>query len=345
MRPCAPTQVAAVEMHHMLQKYFGEPLLATTLLSSAGNNRIYKVTAASGSSIVKIYATGELDGYDRGATEFRALQQLWSSGFRNIPEPLALFADDQVAVYSFEDGETLEPREVGMPDILALADFLTAVWRAMDGVKAAFPPERTACLSLRAYAARVEQRIDAVIQSDAPGGMVAAARRFLLDAVLPEFGRVKDQFLARAEALKLDVDQQLPLESQVLAPADIGIHNMLSARGRYVFLDFEYFGRDDPIRPVLHFLHHDRSRDLPYHLKDLFLKRLREQGFPSLEVKDRLNLVDPLVGMDWVVLYLNVLCSDRSAFREASADRVLEKRLQKAREKLCHLRYRQSICH
>ncbi len=344
MRSCAPMQAADAETHHSLQKYCGEPILRATRLSYAGNNQIYKVTSASGSSILKIYATAQSDGYDRGTTEFRAVQNLWSSGFRNIPEPLAFFPDDKVAVYSFEDGDVLEPHEVGATDVLAMADFLTAACRAMDGVKADFPPERTACLCLRSYAARVEQRIETVAHSDVSGEIAAEARRFLLDTVLPEFYRVKDQFLARADALKLDVDQHLPLENQVLGPADIGIHNMLSAGDRHVFLDFEYFGRDDPVRPVLHFLHHDRSRDLPYHLKDLFLRRLREQGFPLLELEDRLNLIDPLIGMDWVVLYLNVFCTDRWAFRQGSMGRVLEQRLRKARDKVRHLRYHESAC-
>ena len=328
----------------MIAQLDDDPILAVHRLPGGANSCIYKVITARRSRIVKVYATAQADGYDRGGTEFRALRLLWSRGFRNVPEPLGFDREHQVGVYSFEPGTARPAPEADVRDIECLADFLTAVRDATEDVKAVFPPERTACLHLRTYLDRIQQRIDAVSGRDATSAPHAEVQRFVSHEVLARFDAVRSEFIAGAEALQLPLDLPLPMENQVLVPADAGIHNMLVARGRHVFLDFEYFGRDDPCRTVLHVLHHDSHRELSPHRKGVFLRRMMARGFPPLEDDRRLRLIDPLVGLDWVMLYLNVCSSDRSGVQAPHSEGILRARLRKAREKLHSLHQFGAAC-
>ncbi len=338
------TTVSEAAWHGMLSQLDGDPILAVHRLPGGANSCIYKVITAHRSRIVKVYATAQADGYDRGGTEFRALQFLWSRGFRNVPQPLGFDGEYQVGVYSFEPGTTLPAPEADVRDIECLADFLTAVRDATEDVKAMFPPERTACLYLRTYLDRIEQRIDAVLGRDATSALHAEVQQFVSHEVLPRFDVVRREFITGAEALQLPLDLLLPMENQVLVPADAGIHNMLVDRGRHVFLDFEYFGRDDPCRTVLHVLHHDSHRKLSPHCKGAFLQRMMARGLPPLEDDRRLRLIDPLVGLDWVMLYLNVCSGDRIARRSPRPESVVRARLRRAREKLHSLRQFEAAC-
>lgn len=344
MRSPVLTSGAEAACYGLLKQLDEEPVLAILRLPDGANSHIYKAISARRSRIVKVYSTTQADGYDRGGTEFRALQYLWSRGFRNVPQPLAFFPEDQVGVYSFEKGAVLRAHAVGVRDVEGMADFLTAVRDVMQDVKALFPPERTACLCLRAYLDRVQQRIDAIIRHEAPSRLHADVQRFVAREVLSRFDEASTDFVAHAAALQLDLDEPLPMEHQVLVPADMGIHNMLVDRGRHVFLDFEYFGRDDPCRTVLHVLHHDSHRQLSARCKAAFLQRVMARGLPAHEDEGRLRLIDPLVGFDWVLLYLNVCSAQGNTGRPPCPARVVRARLGKAQEKLHSLRHFEVAC-
>ena len=42
----------------------------------------------------------------------------------------------------------------------------------------------------------------------------------------------------------------------ILSPSDIGFHNTLKCRNKIFFIDFEYFGLDDPIKITSDFIIH-----------------------------------------------------------------------------------------
>ena len=62
---------------------------------------------------------------------------------------------------------------------------------------------------------------------------------------------------------------------QVLSPSDFGFHNaILKESGDLVFLDFEYFGRDDPVKLMADFIWHPGMK-----LSNLQKRRLGQRSF------------------------------------------------------------------
>jgi hypothetical protein len=75
------------------------------------------------------------------------------------------------------------------------------------------------------------------------------------------FADMLNAFEARARqgylALGLDFDAELAEEMRTLSPSDFGFHNAIrKTDGTLCFIDFEYFGWDDPVKLTADFLHH-----------------------------------------------------------------------------------------
>lgn len=325
-----------------LQPHVAEAVRSVTWLAQGANSLVYKVATSGRSYVVKQYCPIQSDGYDRAVTEFGALSFLWARGFRDIPRPVAYVPDGNLSIHVFEEGTVPDPTRIGDADVQSLAAFIARVYRLGDADKHQFPPERTACLSLGGYARAIASRI-ARLRADAPSaGTQAAGWRLLEEHVCPRWHALEEEFHAAAATAGLSVDEDLPLGGQVVTPGDYGLHNMLVCGSRRVFLDFEYFGRDDPARHIVHFLHHDWNARLPRRVKNLFVNQLASRTGLGASVSRRMRLVDPLVGMEWVLIYLGVLSAERQAqiaWAGRDVQRLIDVRLAKAARKLDALRY------
>jgi thiamine kinase-like enzyme len=308
-------------------------------ITQQGNNQLYKIVIDGIEYVFKQYSdriSASLNksevNWGRGRTEFEALSYLWKNGYRDVPRPFAFYEVERAALYSFEAGEVLPTSKVQECDVDAAADFLIKLHKLKKG-KDKFPLAVSACLSLGDYVAVLDRRIEKIGKFELKGDLGLRARRLVEGEVIPALKRLKADFYRNVN--HETAQRQLPLDEQVLTPADFGFHNILVNGGEYVFLDFEYFGRDDPARQILDFLHHDKSREIEEGLKRRFLEKYeRENG--SEAFRKRVALVDPLVGMCWVLIYLNVLSADYLSSAKISPDfhrALIEERLFKAEEK------------
>ncbi len=151
----------------------------------------------------------------------------------------------------------------------------------------------------------------------------------LLDEALrPALARAGGRARKGYEALGLDFDTELASVERVLSPSDFGFHNALRrADGTIAFIDFEYFGWDDPVRLVADFLLHP-GMDLGPEFRASFSRRMTElfgAGSPGAEhFTSRLDLLYPLVGLRWCAILLNEFLPERWAgrlFAGATRDR------------------------
>ena len=86
-----------------LNRYFNE-IDGIRRIGHEGNNLLYEVLSEGESFLLKIYSSAEEDGWNRGKSEFMALDYLWKKGFREIPKAVKFYEKEKVAVYSFEKG-------------------------------------------------------------------------------------------------------------------------------------------------------------------------------------------------------------------------------------------------
>src|SRR5437868_5883904 len=69
------------------------------------NSRIYRLAGDSGPAYaLKVYFRHPNDSRDRLGTEYDSLSLLWNNGVRNIPQPVEVCRDADIALYEFIEG-------------------------------------------------------------------------------------------------------------------------------------------------------------------------------------------------------------------------------------------------
>jgi hypothetical protein len=99
--------------------------------------------------------------------------------------------------------------------------------------------------------------------------------------------------------------EELRNEFKTLSSSDFGFHNALrKSDGRIIFLDFEYFGWDDPAKIVCDFLLHPAMALSPC-LKRRFAASVVRDLTWSSGLRDRVVALYPLFGIKWCLILLN----------------------------------------
>jgi hypothetical protein len=265
-----------------------------------GNSQIFCVETAAARFALKVYPTRAGDPRNRADIEWRALQFLTSRGLTTVPKPGARDPVGRFLLMEWVDGVAVTAHRPG--EIPQAADFIAEIF-ALSGDPEAqeFPLASEACLS----AAEIVRQIDA---------------RLPLLIADPEIDRFLDRtfrpLLAKART-EIHDGGDLPNPLRRLIPADFGFHNTLrQANGRLRYIDFEYFGWDDPVKLTADFLLHPAmqlgSADRRY-----FTHRMTEALPGDGEFVVRLRRLLPLFALRWMLILLNPFRQDRA--KELSA--------------------------
>ena len=235
----------------MAETLLGESVTALTHAASGGNSRIYRVETATKVFALKYYPPAAPQGRDRLGVEIAALKLMGDSGIHGVPAVHGYA--DRFALYDWLDGAL--PKDITLADIHAASDFLAHL-PALSRVPAAsqFPLAAEACLSLQELLAQVSRRM---VRLREVAANEAGLAQFLDGAFAHAWQqRVTDAKAACREA-GVSAQDDLSPEKRCLIPADFGFHNILKkADGSLGFIDFEYFGWDDPVKLVADTLLH-----------------------------------------------------------------------------------------
>ena len=314
---------------------------AFQLLKGGRNSRVFRVDCQDGSAVaVKAYFQSDRDPRDRMRCEVRALRFLRLAGLNQTPMPLAGDRARRLAVYEFVAGRPLRAGDIGGAEIDCAVEFLRALKAIADSGKGRrLPAASEACFSIDATLRNLDDRFRRLGRSSA--GHPALAD-FLRDELLPCRRLAARRCLDFCLKHGIAPGAQIPWSERSLSPSDFGFHNALRrADGRLVFLDFEYFGWDDPAKMAADFLLHPAMR-LPPALKRRFLSGLMAAwpGAPKLVL--RLRAVHPLFALKWCAILLNEFTLDHLARRRFAHHNANEPgrrtaQLQKARRMLAQV--------
>ena len=218
----------------------GEPLRDLAAVRGGGNNRLYSVTGARRRFALKRYPDDPHDARERYRREFGALAFLRRTGETQVPEPIALDERNGLALYGWVDGERVAERSDD--DIAALAAFAARLHASRE----------------RTDAAALADAREAVFERSELNGQIRR-RVARLRAEATHAARL-DSLLATIESL-IDAAGDVPpavlaFDRRTLSPSDFGFHNAVRTPSGLVFLDFEYFGWDDPVKLVADILWH-----------------------------------------------------------------------------------------
>jgi hypothetical protein len=314
----------------------GWPVLSVTPVRRGGNNRVFQLVGRECRAVLKIYPRQDEDPRDRLGHEFGALSFLARHGVAEVPRPIACDRDRHCAAYEWIEGTP--PVAVGPAEVDELADFLIRLQqlRTQPGAEA-LPEGATPALSPDSLAAQLIGRLDRLTAVISPGTPVAI---FIETGLKPEIERTLEALHRGCVALGVDFVAPLAAELRVLSPSDFGFHNALRRPdGRLAFLDFEYFGWDEPAKAVADVMLHAGMA-----LPDPLARRYRDRVGAALqqsdpEFPDRFALYFPALRAIWCLILLNEFLPERWArrvFAGVAEDRAVAeaKQLDKARRML-----------
>lgn len=293
----------------------GAPVRELRPLGGRNNLVALAVTADGRRAVLKRYpAPADGDGRDRLATEWTALtflaRALPSQAVRT-PAPLGANPALQAALYGYVPGRQLS-RCADAGDVDQAVAFLASLRRlGREPAAANLPMASEAFFHPRELAANLRRRLGLLLAlpPDDP------ARELTRTRLTPALSRFAD----RARHIGA-----LPPEVRQLSPSDLGFHNAVrTADGLVFFLDFEYFGWDDPTKTLSDFLLHP-GMELPAALRLRFARGLLEvleEDTPAVQtLAPRLLALFPLLGLTWCAIMLNpFLPSGRARRRFAGA--------------------------
>jgi hypothetical protein len=307
----------------------------------SGNSRVYEVqTEGDEVCIAKFYPAPNGDKRDRLGVEYRALSYLWDCGIRDIPRPLYVDRDRSFALYERIEGKRIAPEDITENDIAAAASFAGELSQiAGRDDSATMPDASEACFSHACYATSVRRRLAACERFELVTELHAAAAAFIEKEFVPLFREVEGKYQQRCEEMNQDWDRELSRAERTLSPSDFGFHNAIRrSDGCIAFVDFEYFGWDDPAKLIVDFAHHPAMK-----LSVAFASKFRERIISTIpgnaDLASRVSNLFPLLGLKWCLIMLNEFLPQSLERRMAAGairdlQNVLSGQLNKAKSKL-----------
>ena len=285
-------------------------------IRGGGNNRVYRVETRDRRYALKFYPQQKADPRDRQGAEVRALRFLEQYNVAAAPRVLAEDRVQGCALLEWVEGERIEsPND---EDIDRALKFLAElqVLSAADGADC-LALASAATLSALDVVRQIGSRLSRIQQVSEGESELTSFLRHELEPAIERFDhRARESYAASGR----NFDTQIATHQRSLSPSDFGFHNALrDDGGRVVFLDFEYFGWDDPAKLVSDFLWHPGMR-LSSPLKRRFLDRAgRVFGARDDEFICRLSALYPLFGICWCLIMLNEFLPERWLRRELAS--------------------------
>jgi phosphotransferase family enzyme len=289
---------------------------------SGRNSRVFRVELEDDRTVLfKFYRHDSSDTRNRLDTEFRAVQFMWENDIRVVPSAIARKDERHCGVYQFIEGEAPDLAGIASADVDALLDFL-ATLQPLRTKARAIGIASEASFSLAGIIENLAARVHRLRQNTAA---YPALHQWFEESFYPLVQHISD-WSAR-ESAGQSVRKELDHDQRTLSPSDFGFHNAIRRpSGLLAFVDFEYFGWDDPAKTVADFLLHPGmllSQTLKKRFADGFLQKFAfVRDLPA-----RARIVYPLYGLKWCLILLNDFLPDR----ETTATRaVRETQLEKA---------------
>lgn len=295
----------ALDTRHLARELFsrllGLEIDSATQIGGGRNSIVFRLETGGGIFAGKQYFSDPEDHRDRLRTECDCLCFLRRNNVENVPGVVACNPESRLGVFEYVEGESPAQGGVGEQDIDLALDFA----RTLAGLRvlpeaASQPTASEACFSPADAVQAIHRRLE-------PLRRVGDAEldRFLQDTFLPKFEKAAAWSRKACRDSGESFDVPIPRQSRTLSPSDFGFHNSIRRPdGSLVFLDFEYYGWDDPAKMTADFLLHP-AMELTDTLRRRFVAGAAEI-FGGENMVRRLRVHYPLAALKWCLLLLNV---------------------------------------
>lgn len=260
-------------------------------------------------------------------SEFDGLTLLRETGIDSVPAPV--LPGNGWAVYEYMEGQQVTMGSVSASDIDQAVRFLLRLKDlANNGGNRQVGPAAEACLSVQSVFSSIELRLDKLLSLSDDGALQATLRGFLRTEFQPRLFEVKTSVSDELAKQGKSPLSEIRVGHQTLSPSDFGFHNSLRRPdGTLVFLDFEYFGWDDPAKMICDFLLHP-GMALSGPLRKRFLEGILQGFSQQPDLRDRVDLLYPLFALKWCMILLNEFVPERLEKRSGQETSIALEHLQ-----------------
>lgn len=290
-----------------IQPLFDERIVTLETMGGGRNSLVFRCDCADGEVYVaKLYFRHPADPRDRQRNEWKALDFLARHCPGVTARPLKYDSETGVTILSYLPGFAPKPEHLTTELIDQITRWLTTLHRLADLDEATdFQPASEACFSLNELIESITRRLHR-LENIVPGSVLHEdCRRFVTGRLQPFFERTSQWARSHLQHAGMEYHRTLPDDKRTLSPSDYGFHNaIIHPDGTLHFLDFEYFGWDDPAKMICDFLHHP-AVDVPFPLRQRFLDSMCHHFSGDRTLPARIRVGYHLFGLKWCLILLN----------------------------------------
>ena len=268
-------------------------------IKGRGNSCLYKIKMDSGQEYAgKLYPDPTFDDKNRLAKETSAYRFLHSNKIKTVPENI--WSDTNLNFGLFEWINGKEIVEITNDHLNCAADFVASLAELSKHTNHdKFGQASASCLTGKMIEQQIRDRYATV---HGYSDLNSELRRFLEN----DFVHTFEEILSKSKKIWPGTFEiELSADYQLLSPSDFGFHNIMLTKDGLKFIDFEYFGWDDPVKLTCDFLLHP-GMVLSVKQKTLWLESMEEIFSNDRKFSDRLRASYGLYGLCWGLIMLNI---------------------------------------
>lgn len=269
---------------------------------SGGNSDIYRISSEDNYYALKFYC--HRNGLERLEREVEGFRYLHNHGITCVPVTIAADYERHCALFEWIDGSRIDtPDHHHIDSLLEFCERLFHLGRqdsARDLKQAS-----ASCFSGQDVIKQLRERLHHLQDSKF---WRSKLENFIYIDLFPLLLSLESKAVKQYATKNIRLDESIKHSLRILSPSDFGFHNALSTEdGSFVFLDFEYFGWDDPVKLTADVLLHP-AMQLNDGLKHRFLNGMMNLfNKPERAVfQARFQALYPLFGLIWCLIILNV---------------------------------------
>ena len=320
-----------------IQTFAPFPFSAIETIKRDGNNKIIRFEDINHQKyILKKYSKVD-DSFSTLKTEYEALKLLEEA---KLPVPKAYFLDpiQGLAIYeNIESSKNSPSKEVIIRDFSKILNSLHRLSKSSTLSQFFMARDfRDKTSDYKGHVLRRLMQIEAGCKSDPKFGRI---QDYLEQTFRPLHQIVLERYEQNLTKFSIDETKTISKNQKILSPSDFGMHNAIfNSQNSFTFIDFEYFGWDDPVKLIADFLHHAGQDSITQEDRLDILKNFAQTSSLDSDFFKRLSTVLDLVGLEWILIILNIANPDVLKRRiyanpQLNIASLIEERLQKAEKR------------
>ena len=279
-------------------------------IKGGGNSQIYKISLKSKPYVLKIYPDLLLDPRPRLETEYTALDFLHQRNIRIVPKPEIKNKDFNSGIYSWVEGKEISTVSMGKMKQCVL--FVNKLKEINDVRFENFNLASEACLSGKVLKQQIITRLNNLNKA---GDSDKDLKNFINKTFQPLFEKVNQKYFSRWPVSS--ADKNLNKKHLILSPSDFGLHNaLIDQDNKITFLDFDYFGWDDPVKLTSDFYWHPGMKLQESHRMFWLDSMISIFSGKDSHFEKRLESALPCYALRWILILLNEFLEKEQKRRE-----------------------------